>query len=67
MDMGANWDAAELAREADHEAIMREMVFAKRVAAGTMRIDDARRRIAMMREIARRLRAAADEPQGRLF
>jgi hypothetical protein len=48
-----------LAREAEREVLMREQVFPNRVAAGRMRQADADRRIAMMREIARRLRAEA--------
>lgn len=61
--------AKELAREAEREVIMRHEVFANRVAAGRMRQDVADRRIAMMREIARRLKAQAEaeEPQGQLW
>lgn len=69
VNMDANWDAAELAGEAERETVMRELAFARRVAAGTMRLEEAERRIAMMREIARRLRQAAEAEnrQGRLF
>jgi hypothetical protein len=61
--------ADELAREAEREVVMRELVFSNRVAAGTMREDEAKRRIAMMREIGRRLRAEAEaeSPQRRIL
>jgi hypothetical protein len=53
--------ADELAREAQREAIMRESVFANRVAAGRMKPQEADRRIRMMLEIASRLRAEAEK------
>lgn len=51
---------ADLAAEAEREVRMREHVFPKRVAAGSMKAPDAERKTAMMREIARRLRVEAD-------
>ena len=53
--------AGELAREAQREAIMRESVFANRVAAGRMKPQEADRRIRMMLEIASRLMAEAEK------
>lgn len=58
---------AELAREAEREVVLRQAVYPTRIAAGKMRRDHAERQIAMMREIARRLRAEADAEDRRLF
>jgi hypothetical protein len=52
--------AAELAREAERETALRVNVYGQRVAAGKMTKNEAARRIGMMREIARRLRDAAE-------
>jgi hypothetical protein len=49
----------ELAREAEREVVIRETVFPSRVRAGRMGNEEAKRRVAMMREIARLLRAEA--------
>ena len=57
----------ELAREAEREVILREAVYPDRIAAGKMRREHAERQIAMMREIARRLRVEADAQDRRLF
>lgn len=59
--------AAELAREAQREVVLREAVYPTRIAAGKMRREHAERQIAMMREIARRLRTEADAEDRRLF
>jgi len=58
--VSATFGIVELAVEAEREVRMREHVFGKRVAAGTMRAADAERKIALMREIARRLRTEAE-------
>jgi hypothetical protein len=55
----------ELAAEAEREVVMRKVVYAGRVAAGKMRQDTAARQTALMQEIARRLRAVADDEVGR--
>jgi hypothetical protein len=52
---------ADKAKEADREVKMREHVFGKRVAAGSMRPQDADRKIAIMREIGADYRALAEE------
>ena len=63
----APFTAAELAREAQREVVLREAVYPTRIAAGKMRREHAERQIAMMREIARRLRTEADAEDRRLF
>jgi hypothetical protein len=50
---------ADLAREADREAALRAHVYGRQVDAGRMAQPLADRRLAMMREIAARLRADA--------
>jgi hypothetical protein len=47
--------------------VLREAVYPTRIAAGKMRREHAERHIAMMREIARRLRTEADAEDRRLF
>ena len=65
--LAAPFTAAELAREAQREVVLREAVYPTRIAAGKMRREHAERHIAMMREIARRLRTEADAEDRRLF
>lgn len=63
----ARFTVADLAREAAREVVLREAVYPTRIAAGKMRREHAERQIAMMREIARRLRVEADAEDRRLF
>ena len=58
---------AELAREAEREVILREAVYPNRIAVGKMRREQAERQIALMRAIARRLRAEEEAEDRRLF
>jgi hypothetical protein len=58
---------AELAREAQRELVLRQSVYPTRVAAGKMKPEAAKRAIALMRAIARRLRTEADAEDRRLF
>jgi hypothetical protein len=61
-----NYTLGELAAEAERELETRERVYPDWIARGSLSLHTAERRIAMMREIARLLRAA-DRGQGDLF
>lgn len=63
----ARFTLAELAREAQREVVLRQAVYPTRIAAGKMKPAQAERQIALMREIARRLRTEADAEDRRLF
>jgi hypothetical protein len=55
------FNLAQLAREAEHELLLREAVYPARVRAGRMSNEEAKTRVQKMREIARFLRAQAEE------
>jgi hypothetical protein len=55
----------ELVREAEREIALRVNVYRGRVEAGKMKEATATRQIALMRAIAERLRADADQDQAR--
>jgi hypothetical protein len=63
------FNLTELAHEAEREVLLREAVFPARVRAGRMSNEEARRRIELMRTIARFLRAEAgvEDEQERLL
>jgi hypothetical protein len=56
----SDFTLAELIREAEREVVLRQTVYKNRVEAGKMKEATATRQIAMMVEIARRLRAEAE-------
>jgi hypothetical protein len=58
---------SELAGEAEREVVLREAVFPSRVRAGRMGAEEARRRLEMMRQIARLLRNEAGDEQEKLL
>jgi hypothetical protein len=63
------YTARDKAKEAIREVSYRQFVYSKKVDAGTMKLDDAERRIAVMQEIADDylVLAEAEDIKGRLL